>query len=336
MPIRAGSTKGWDSAGTSRFPGHVPDVLGQRVHSGHHGVDEVGVAAVVIGGVPVGPLPEAAEIGGEDHVAPADELDGVVPVGGVGLVEAADEGLAGAVAVGGQDGGTGAHPAVGDEQVRRHRHGRVGVVDDLVPPVPVAGDALHRLEIERDPIGDRGPSSSAQPGPAADPPLRRGSLPAPPVGVRGSTRRSAWRADHPGVPGREVPRGVRGEVGQCHLARPTLVRAHVRSSGADKGLPLLDHMTQQVPCVIFWLVRAQAEEAGTLLCSLTTSYSLGPAYWPRAEAQGGRVGALEVGDAGHRLHEAAPGQVAPGLLGRGGEQLDPLAPPGRSGPCSSM
>ena len=43
--------------------------------AGHHRVDEVGVTGVVVGGVPVGPLAEAAQVGGQHHITPADQLE---------------------------------------------------------------------------------------------------------------------------------------------------------------------------------------------------------------------------------------------------------------------
>jgi carbon monoxide dehydrogenase subunit G len=150
--------------------GQVPEVLGQRALPGHDGVDEVGVTDVVVGRVPVGPLSEAAEIGGEHHVAPPDQLDGVVAVGGRGLGQTADERFARTVPVGGEDGGTRCRAVVGNQEIGRHRHCLLGVEDDLVAPVPVALHALESLELERDGLGERareahrgGPGSAVPP-----------------------------------------------------------------------------------------------------------------------------------------------------------------------------
>ena len=63
-------------------PGQVPQVLGQRVPSAHHLVDQVGVAGVVVVGVPVGPLAEAPQVRRQHHVTPAGQFGGVVAAGG--------------------------------------------------------------------------------------------------------------------------------------------------------------------------------------------------------------------------------------------------------------
>ena len=53
----------------------------------HHGVDEVGVTGVVVLGVPVEALAEAAHVGGEHHVAALGQLVRVVGVGRPGALE---------------------------------------------------------------------------------------------------------------------------------------------------------------------------------------------------------------------------------------------------------
>ena len=60
--------------------GQVPQVGGERGLAGHHRVHEVGVAGVVVGWVPVEPLAEAAQVGGQHDVAAPGELVGVVAV----------------------------------------------------------------------------------------------------------------------------------------------------------------------------------------------------------------------------------------------------------------
>ena len=101
MPMRAGSTSGWASR-TSRAAGQVPQVLGQRAEPRHHGVDEVGVAGVVVVGVPVEALAEAPQVGGEHDVAPPGQLVRVVGVGRARALEPARLGLARPVAVDGE------------------------------------------------------------------------------------------------------------------------------------------------------------------------------------------------------------------------------------------
>ncbi len=44
--------------------------------------------------------------------------------------------------------GCGTDTRIGDEQIRRHRHGVLGVEDDLVPPVPVALHGLEGLNVQ--------------------------------------------------------------------------------------------------------------------------------------------------------------------------------------------
>ena len=152
----------------------VPDVLGQRVPARHGGVDQVGVARVVVLGVPVEALAEAAQVGRQHDVAPPGQLEGVVGVGHVGVLQADHLGLARPVAVAGEDGrarrAVGA--LVGDEQVGRHRHGVLGVEDDLVPPVAVAGHRLERLDVERDRLRARARGARSG-GRGSAPPRRR-------------------------------------------------------------------------------------------------------------------------------------------------------------------
>ena len=215
-------------------PGHVPQVLGERVLPGHHGVDQVGVTAVVVGRVPVGPLAETAEVGGEDHVPPPDELDGVVAVGGLGLVQTAHERLPRSVAVGGQHGGAGPDPVVGDEKIGRHRHRRLGVEDDRVPPVTRGSRRCRASRRPGGPVaegGRAGPSTGPGTGPAT--PAGRGhpgpawGRPAPAPGAGSST---STRARSSGTRPRRGP-----------VPTPQLV---------TRGFQLW--MTcQQVPCVIF-------------------------------------------------------------------------------------
>ena len=91
------------------------------------------------------------------------------------------------MAVAGQDGRPGrpVDAAVGDEQVGGDRHGVLGVEDDLVPAVAVAGDGLERLEVEGDRLG-LGPEQLARAGPGGAPPR-----PAAPPG-RASGSGSSW------------------------------------------------------------------------------------------------------------------------------------------------
>ena len=134
----------------------VPHVLGQRVPPGHHGVDEVGVAGVVIIGIPVLALSEAAEVRCEDDVAAPGQLVGVVGVGHVGVLETDRLGLAGAVAVAGQHRRTRApsiDTGVRHEEVGRHRHGVLAVEDHLVAAVTVAVGRLEDLEVQGDGVG---------------------------------------------------------------------------------------------------------------------------------------------------------------------------------------
>ena len=142
----------------------IPDVLGQRVPTRHRRVDEVGVAGVVVLGVPVLPLAEAAQVRGEHDIPAADQLEAVVGVGHLGVLESDDLALAGPVPVAADDGraGRGVSPRVGNQQVGGYRHGVLGVEDDLVPAVAVAGHRLERLDVERHRFGLRPRSSCSR------------------------------------------------------------------------------------------------------------------------------------------------------------------------------
>ena len=172
----------------------VPDVLGQRVPPRHGGVHQVGVARVVVLGIPVEPLAEAAQVGRQHDVAPAGQLERVVGVGHVGVLEPDHLRLARPVAVAGEDGRS-RRPAlalVGHQQVGRHRHGVLGVEDDLVPPVAVAGDRLEGLDVERHRLG-LGPEQLGQAGTAAPDPGRA----ARPGRPRAGGPRGRWRPSGP-------------------------------------------------------------------------------------------------------------------------------------------
>ena len=139
----------------------VPQVLGEGLTPGHHGVDQVGVAGVVVVGVPVEPLAEAAQVGGEHDVATPGQLVGVVGVGGAGALEPARprtcpaRGRGRPAPLARAD-----RRAVGHEQIGGHRHRVLGVEDDLVAPVPVAlDDSRSRGEAAR--ASGIGPSSSS-------------------------------------------------------------------------------------------------------------------------------------------------------------------------------
>ncbi len=126
----------------------VPDVLRQRVPSGHDGMDQVGVARVVVLGIPVEPFAEATQVGREHHIALPYQLQGVVAVGRIGVLQSDRLGLARPVPVAGQHRCAGGDPPVGHQQVRRHRHGVLGVEDDQVPAVAVALHRFERLGVE--------------------------------------------------------------------------------------------------------------------------------------------------------------------------------------------
>ncbi len=178
MPIRSGSTSVVSGQDIEAAP-QVPDVLAQRVPARHGGVHQVGVADVVVLGRPVEPLAETAQIGGEDDVAPTGQLQRVVGVGHGGVLEAHRLGLARSVSMAGQDGGP--RLAIGTgirhQQVRGHRHGVLGVEDDLVPAVPVAAGGLEHLEIRGAPSRVRAPRARPRPGAGARAIARRPRAP---------------------------------------------------------------------------------------------------------------------------------------------------------------
>ena len=89
---------------------------------------------------------------------------------------------------------------------RRGPHGVLGVEDDLLPPVAVAGLRLERLEVERDRLG-LGPEELGQAGPAALHPGRKGRRVL--LGQRVLVGRGG-QPGHPLVPGRVVA-GRRGQ-----------------------------------------------------------------------------------------------------------------------------
>jgi len=150
----------------------VPHVLRQRVPAGHGGVDEVRVAGVVVLGVPVQPLAEAAQVGSQDDVAAPHQLQPVVRVGHVGVRQPDDLCLARPMPVTGHDSGTRrlVLTAVGDKQVGGDRHGVLGVEDHLVAAVAVTGRRFEGLDVERDRRG-LGTEEIGQAGP---PPLQPG------------------------------------------------------------------------------------------------------------------------------------------------------------------
>ena len=232
MPIRSGSTSGCSSQHVEAAT-QVPDVLGQRVPARHGGVDEVGVARVVVLGVPVQALAEAAQVRRQHDIAPAGQLERVVGVRHVGVLQPDHLGLPRPVAVAGEDGRArvgASSRAVGDEQVGRHRHGVLGVEDDLVPPVAVAGDRLEGLDVERDRRG-LGAEELGQAGAA---PLHPGGKAPGSLLGEGVLVGGGGQTGHPLVPGRVVP-GRRGEdevPGVIAHGRPFLVAAVRRSVGS--------------------------------------------------------------------------------------------------------
>ena len=100
--------------------GEVPDVLAQRVPPGHDGMDQVGVAGVVVLGVPVLALTEAAQVGRQDDVALPDQLEAVVAIRRVGVLQPHRLGLSGPVTVTRQHGRPRRDPSRRDQQVGGH------------------------------------------------------------------------------------------------------------------------------------------------------------------------------------------------------------------------
>jgi hypothetical protein len=152
--------------------GEIPQILRERVRAGGDRVDEVEVAAVLVGWVPVGAFAEAPQVGREHHVAALGEPMRVVPVVGADrgaallVAQTADLRLAGTVAVLRQDRRAGLCAIVRDEQERRDRHRGLGVEDDRLAPVRAAVDGLAHFEVERDALGHR-PEQCVESGPAA-------------------------------------------------------------------------------------------------------------------------------------------------------------------------
>ena len=190
------------SARTSRQRGEVPDVLRQGVPPGHDGVDEVGVAGVVVLGIPVLALPEAAQVGRQHDVPLPDELEGVVAVRRVGVLQPDRLGLARAVPVAGQHRRALGDPPVGDQQVRRAptwcprcrrrscpADSRRTATDSSVSRLSGTGSGI-------------GPSSSTQARPpAVEPPRQRRQIPF----GQGILVRRGGQPRHPLVPRRVVP-----------------------------------------------------------------------------------------------------------------------------------
>ncbi len=202
-------------------PGQVPEVLGQRIPPPHDLVDQVGVAGVVVLGVPVGPLAEAPEVRGQDHMPPAGQLGGVVaPRGGLGIVETTDPGLPRSVPVDGQDGRPGCTAPVGHQQIGRHRHVHLGVEDDP------GAHGTRRRPPPRSPPPRGAPARATVPGRPAD--GRRtartmrsnsaGSSGSPSVSSMAARRLTAW------YQGEKFRRGVGNMAGDTPLGtggRPT-------------------------------------------------------------------------------------------------------------------
>ena len=78
----------------------------------------------------------------------------VLPGSGLG-VEPADAGLAGAMTVHREHGGPRCVASVGHEQVRRDRHGVLGVEDEARPLEALAGHHVGDLDLGRDQLGPR-------------------------------------------------------------------------------------------------------------------------------------------------------------------------------------
>ena len=166
MPMRAGSTSGCCPS-TSRQRRRSQRFWVSGLHPAMAAWTRFVSQRVVVLGVPVEPLAEAAKVGRQHHVAAPDQLQGVVGVGHVGVLEPDHLGLARAVTVAGQDGRRRAGlAAVGHQQVGRDRHRALGVEDDLLPAVAVALHRLEGLDVERDRLG-HGPEQLGQPAPAA-------------------------------------------------------------------------------------------------------------------------------------------------------------------------
>ena len=167
-------------------------------------MDQVGVAGVMVVGIPVGPLAKAPEVRGQHHVAAPSQLGGVVAaLGGLG-VEAADPGFSRAVPVDGQHRRAGRPPVVGDEQVGGDRHVRLGVEDDPPPPVAVAARLVGGLRVGRHRLGPRGQGAveSVLEPPRRHDPNAAGSSGSPSDSSTAISRLTAW------YQGEKLRRGV--------------------------------------------------------------------------------------------------------------------------------
>ncbi len=179
----------------------IPQILAQRGRSCHHRVHEIRVAGIVIGRHLVDALPEAAQVRSEHDVAAAHELAGVVAVRLVGLGEAADVGLARAVAVHGEHRRAGLDPPLGDEQVRRNRHHVLDVEDHFLLAVAVAVEHLEGLGGKWNPLRHR-PEQLDEPLATSFAPGVDGGRIVLRKGILGN---GARQAGHPLPPGRVVP-----------------------------------------------------------------------------------------------------------------------------------
>ena len=231
--MRTGSTRGW-SASTSR-PHEVPEVLGERAPAGHDLVHEVGVTGVVVLGVPVQALAEAAQVRGQHHVAAPGELGRVVTTRLVPRLDPADTGLARAVAVDGQDGRPRARTAVGHQEVGGYGHRVLGVVHQPVAAVPVRRLAAVELGPRRDPFRP-GRERRVQTGGEPDPPVAEGVE--IPVGQR-IRLDGGGQSGHHLEPGGEVPVGR----DQGDHARPSFRPGHAHR----RRTTTLPHPTGRYP-----------------------------------------------------------------------------------------
>ena len=137
------------------------------------------------------------------HSPAACQLQRVVGIGHVGVLQADHLGLTRPVAV---DRPARPHRAasrrvVGNEQIRRDRHGVLGVEHDLVPAVPVALDGLEGLDVERNRRGLGAEQLVKAAAATLDP---RGDCRRVRLGERVFVRRGG-QTNHPLIPGRIVP-----------------------------------------------------------------------------------------------------------------------------------
>ena len=207
---RAGSTSGW-SHNTSSARWRSQRLRSSGNDAGHRGADEIPVAVVLVGRHPVGALAEAAQVGREHHVAERRERVRVV-VAGTARLDAAHQRLAGPVTVDREHGraGRGVAARVRHEEIRGHRHRRLGVEHDAVPRVVAAVDRFGR---PRDRAG-RAPDAH-----------------------RGSAARSARvRARHASSSARRASTGP-GRVDAFELQAPVRPVGEVAGAGAHAGSP---------------------------------------------------------------------------------------------------